>query len=398
MIPGLYFTYGVFVAFTTMNALRRPSSPRSRFPTIWVLGMLDGELPALAVVSRAFVSAGAGALGAFDDPVGRTGLWLVAASILGIPVLAARTYRAGRALAALVDTDPPRPNGWTGALGWSRRLPRDLEVVGPFQVADDVSIHFYRRRVAHHAPAPVLLYVHGGSWTGGDPHTQSRPLLHHLAARGWLVATTTYPLSPDATFPDHLIGVKRAIDWLRRNVADHGADPQRIAIAGASAGGHLAALAALTAHRSNYQPGFEDADTSVAACVSLYGIYDFLNRHHTRRNWPLIPRVVMKADPRLDRERFHAASPIDQVAPDAVPFLVIHGRHDSLVPPAEARVFVEALRAVSENEVQYVEIEGAQHAFDAVESRRSRLAAAVAAEFLESHLAVPAPDGPVRRY
>ncbi len=394
MIAGLYFTYGVFVLFTTVNALRRPSSSDSRLPAIWILAMLNGELPLLTLVSRLGVTALAWGAGALDNRVGRWGLGLVAVSVIGLPLLVARTYRAERQLRIHAPVVPPPPAAHVHLTGWARQLPPALEVEGTFEVDVDVGVDFYRRRDFDRLrPLPTLVYLHGGSWTGGDPHRQSRPLIHHLAASGWLVATVRYPLSPQATFPDHLIGVKRALAWLRTEGAAHGVDPHRIAVAGGSAGGHLAALAALTANRAEYQPGFEAVDTSVAACITLYGIYDFLNRHRTRHDWPLIPQVVMKADPIADETRFREASPIDQVSADAPPFLVIHGSHDSLVPPAEARVFVEALRAVSTQEVRYLEIPGAQHAFDAVNSPRSRRVAAVAAEFLARHLASLDPDG-----
>lgn len=383
MAAGLFFTYGVFVVFTTLNAFRRPTSPHPRVPTIWILAMLNNELPGVTFVTRLAATTVAWALGAFTSPVGRIGLWLVALSSLGLPVLALRSRRTSRELSRHATATTPRPNGLAGRAGWPRRLPTGLEVTGPFQVDAEVAIEFYRRAGERQSEAPTLLYLHGGSWTGGDPHTQARPLIHHLASRGWLVATTTYPLSPAATFPDHLIGVKQAIGWLREHGVDHGVDPDRIAIAGGSAGAHLAALSALTPNRAEYQRGFEDTDTSVMACVSLYGIYDFLNRNRTRPDWPLIPRLVMKAEPAADPDRYRAASPIDQVTPDAVPFLVIHGAHDSLVPPGEARAFVEALRDAG-GDVRYVEVEGAQHAFDAVESRRSRTVAALATGFLES--------------
>lgn len=383
MIAGLYFAYGVFVVFTTINALRRPSPPTSRLPAIWILAMLNGELPALTLLSRVAVTVGAWLLGALDNRVGQWGLWLVGISILGLPVLWWRTRQAHRTIG--VDAPPTSDSLVVRLTGWARRLPDHLEIDGPHAVAADVAVDFYRRR--DHDPSlahPTFVYLHGGSWTGGDPHAQSRPLLHLLAERGWLVATVHYPLSPAATFPDHLIGVKRALAWLRIEGPSYGVDPDAIVIAGGSAGGHLAALAALTPNRPEYQPGFEEVDTSVAACVPMYGIYDFLNRNRTRHDWPLIPNIVMKRDPVSDPDAFRAASPLDQVSSEAPPFLVVHGSHDSLVPPTEARVFVQALRERSQSEVRYLEVPGAQHAFDAVSSARSRRVAAAITDFLGS--------------
>jgi acetyl esterase/lipase len=383
VIAGLYFTYGVFVMFTTVNALRRPSPPSSRLPAIWILAMLNAELTLLTVVSRLAVTGIAWWAGALENPVGLWGLWLVGVSLLGIPALSQRTRRANR---QFTEGEIPREASHIRLTGWARRLPAELEITGTFHPAEDVTIDFYRRNDRSAISAPTLMYLHGGSWTGGDPHAQSRPLIHHIALDGWLVATVGYPLSPQATFPDHLIGIKRALHWLRTTGAQHGVDASRIAVAGGSAGGHLASLVALTANRAEYQPGFAEVDTSVAACVSLYGIYDFLNRNKTRKNWPLIPEIVMKADPVADERLFRAASPLDQVHSGAPPFLVIHGTHDSLVPPTEARVFVEALAAVSRQEVRYLEVEGAQHGFDAVNSTRSRRVAAAAGQFLAKHV------------
>ena len=385
MIPGLYFAYGVFVLFTTVKALRRPSPPTSRLPAIWMLAMLNGELLGPTLASRLAVTGVAWWLGVFESSVGRGGLWVVALSVLGLPTLLVRTVRAERSLRSLAATAASPDSARERLTGWTRRLPEELEVVGTFHPAEAVTVDFYRRTDAS-GPAPTVVYLHGGSWTGGDPHSQSRPMIHRLAREGWLVATVGYPLSPLATFPDHLIGVKQALAWLRTEGTAHGVDPDVIAVAGGSAGGHLAALTALTSDRTEYQPGFEEVDTSVAACVALYGVYDFLNRNRTRHDWPVIPGVVMKADPVADETAFRAASPIDHVRADAPPFLVIHGSHDSLVPPGEARAFVEVLRRHSRSTVQYLEVEGAQHAFDAVSSPRSRRVAAVVSEFLGTHV------------
>ncbi len=166
--------------------------------------------------------------------------------------------------------------------------------------------------------------------------------------------------------------VKRAIGWVRENIHRWGGDPTFIAATGGSAGGHLAALAALTPNDPSYQPGFEDLDTSVQACVPLYGIHDLLDRNRLRYPWPFIESIVMKVSPTGDPGAWDRASPISRVTPEAPPFFVLHGSHDFLVPPAESRQFVAALRDVSAGRVVYAELPGATHGFDVLHSLRSR--------------------------
>ena len=96
-----------------------------------------------------------------------------------------------------------------------------------------------------------------------------------MAAQGWVGFNVNYRLSPFASFPDHLVDVKRGLAWIREHAEDYGVDPDFICVTGGSAGGHLAALMALTQNDPTYQPGFEDADTSLAAAVPFYGVYDF---------------------------------------------------------------------------------------------------------------------------
>lgn len=190
-----------------------------------------------------------------------------------------------------------------------------------------------------------------------------------------------YPLSPVATFPEHLIGVKRAIAWSKREGRDLGIDPDRVAIAGASSGAHLAALAALTWDHADLQPGFEEADTSVVACAPHYGIYDLLIRNATRYDWPFVAKSVLKATPDDAPDLYRLGSPIDQVRADAPPFFVVHGDFDSVVLAAESRHFVEAAKQVGA-EVHYHEVHGAQHGFDAISSVRSRAVGNLVIDFL----------------
>ncbi|MES9544085.1 alpha/beta hydrolase [Actinomadura sp. NPDC000600] len=123
--------------------------------------------------------------------------------------------------------------------------------------------------------------------------------------------------------------------------------PSTLFVAGSSAGGHLASMAALTPCDPAFQPGFETADTSVSGAISLYGYHGG-----------------------LDGEVDSPSSPVSYLRPDAPPFFVAHGTADSLVPVEDTRLFVDRLRSVSVNPVVYAELPGAQHSFDLFHSLR----------------------------
>jgi acetyl esterase/lipase len=235
--------------------------------------------------------------------------------------------------------------------------------------------------------APVLLQIHGGGWMLGNKHEQALPLIYHLAQRGWVVVTPNYRLSPSARFPDHLIDCKRALAWVRRNITAYGGDPRFVAVTGGSAGGHLTALVALTANDARLQPGFEDVDTSVAAAVPFYGVYDFTDRYGLKGSGDAMVRwleqTVMPCSPSTDPGLWDLASPIAQVQPSAPPFFILHGTHDSLASVEEARHFTQQLRAVSRNAVVYAELPGAQHAWDVFRSVRAMESVQAVTRFLE---------------
>jgi acetyl esterase/lipase len=234
------------------------------------------------------------------------------------------------------------------------------------------------------AGAPVLVQVHGGAWTIGEKRGQAHPLMAHLAERGWVCVTINYRLSPRARWPEHIVDVKRALAWTKANIAGHGGDPSFVVITGGSAGGHLAALAALTPDHAPFQPGFEDADTNVAAAVPFYGVYDFTNRDGSagRALVPFLERRVMHSRLADNRAVWDEASPMSHVRPDAPSLFVLHGANDVLVPVEHARSFVGALRGVSRNPVVYAELPRAQHAFDLLPSVRAHHAVRAVERFL----------------
>jgi acetyl esterase/lipase len=218
---------------------------------------------------------------------------------------------------------------------------------------------------------PVLLQIHGGGWVIGDKEQQGLPLMNHLAARGWVCVAPNYPLSPRSTWPDHLVACKQALAWIKANIEEYGGDPNFVCVTGESAGGHLAAMVGLTPNDPEYQPGFEDADTSVAACVPFYGAYDLANVLGTKAaereyRFFLQPSVFKTKD----REVARRASPLTRVHSDAPPFFLLHGARDSLINVNEARALAQRLRETSTSAVVYAELPGAQHAFDIFASIR----------------------------
>ncbi len=157
--------------------------------------------------------------------------------------------------------------------------------------------------------APVLLQIHGGAWIIGDKSQQGLPLMLHLASEGWVCVANNYRLSPTATFPDHLVDCKQALAWVREHIAEYGGDPDFVVVTGGSAGGHLAALVALTENDPQYQPGFEQTDTSVAACVPFYGVYDLVAEIGASPADEWLAKKVMKTTVAENRDLFESGSP-----------------------------------------------------------------------------------------
>jgi len=252
----------------------------------------------------------------------------------------------------------------------------------PAQVLD-----VWRRRDLPPGPAPVLLFVPGGAWVQGTRVLQGHTLLSHLVEQGWVCLTIDYRVSPVHRWPRHIADVNAAIAWTRANVDKYGGDRGFVTIAGCSAGGHLAALAGLTVGDPAFRGELIDgADTSVDAVVGIYGRYDWQDRSTaTRENFQgFLERVVVRRKQSRHPEVFAAASPMARIHDGAPPFLLIHGEHDTIIPVGEARAFHAALRDVSRESVQYVEIPRAGHAFDLVNTSHAQRCAEETTRFLET--------------
>ena len=405
MFPAiLLFVLGLWSAAATLNAFRPFRQTLLLFPSMFWSWLVIG-LPVQHVVIQMVI---AGLLiwwGALNEVIGWIGLVLLVASWIGSLVLLLKTRRS-RAVVddALAAQGIPRSGIpvplWRVVVAAPFRG-RGVEKIPniPYRtVAGRVLKLDVYRGSGNTSDRPALLYIHGGGWTVGDKREQGLPLLHHLARNGWVCFSANYRLSPGATFPDHLVDVKAALVWIREHGAEYGADTSFVAVAGGSAGGHLAALVGLTENDGRYQPGFESADTSVQAVVPIYGVYDTTNRLGVQSDQyvpMLMEPLVMKAFLADEPDKFHDASPLDRIHPDVPPFLVIQGDRDTLAPVEEARAFVGQLAETSRSRVVYMEFPGAQHIFDLFYSNQSAQMVEGVLAFLDDEYqrSSRAPDG-----
>ncbi|MGJ8687570.1 MAG: alpha/beta hydrolase fold domain-containing protein, partial [Spongiibacteraceae bacterium] len=224
----------------------------------------------------------------------------------------------------------------------------------------------------------VLLQIHGGGWMQncGNKDQQGLVLMNQMAEKGWVCVAIEYRLSPKVAFPSHIIDCKRALAWVKENIKDYGGNPDFVVVTGGSAGGHLSSLLALSANAPQFQPGFESTDTSVRACVPFYGVMDFTDTRlldDTLFEQHLSTRVIKKSYAEAP-ELWKSASPVQWVNEDnTLPFLIIHGAADTLVPVSQSKALYQALRESGSEQVGYAELEDAQHAFDLSISLRSQI-------------------------
>jgi acetyl esterase/lipase len=216
----------------------------------------------------------------------------------------------------------------------------------------DLLLDLYLPTSGRTDPTPVVVYIFGGAWRVGDRHQVLKQPWLCLTGHGLAVASITYRLSDQALFPAQIHDVKYALAWLRRHAPQYRLDPDRIAVLGPSAGGHLAALAGTTSATDGLLPdGLTANDCRVRAVVDLFGPTDFLQMDshsisseldHDAPDSPesqLIGTAIQSRPDLVAR-----ANPITYVDGDEPPMLLIHGASDPLVPHHQSELLNGALR------------------------------------------------------
>ena len=399
--------FGLLAVTCAYLPVRREPLTVVTFFLAWIAGELAFQNIVWQMVATALFI-WAGALAAWQGWIGLVVAVVVWLGLVGLGVVGRRADRVTAAALDDVRTDafpvPPDPTAPNWGRWWriTRAIPlrsRQVQAVCDIDyVGDGLSRHrldIYRSALASPQGAPVMVYIHGGAWIIGDKREQGKPMMYELVARGWVCVTINYRLSPRATWPEHIVDAKRALVWVKQHIAEYGGDASFVAVSGGSAGGHLCALAALTAGDPALQPGFEEADTSVQACVPFYGVMDLTRSPEASQFGSglvrMLERMVMKVREADRPEVFRDASPTYRVHAGAPPFFVLQGQNDTLVPVETARAFVERLRAVSTQPVAYAELPLAQHAFDVLASLRCQATTSAVADFLDGARAATPP-------
>lgn len=403
MTPILFFALAIVSVWASINLYHPVKNYKHGAAISFASGLVTGELAFHHITMQAIIVAAFILSGKVHGLLGTTGLLLFVCSwlIMGLFYFQANLTRAqiakglreGLGTSYKNQINPEFRRFFNPTINYQRILlphtglrPSHVEVIRNISYHQvnglNLKLDIRRLRSTGHGNAlnkmPVLFQIHGGAWTHrmGSKNEQALPLMNYLCERGWICVSISYRLSPLATFPDHIIDCKRALKWTKENIARYGGNPDFIIATGGSAGGHLSALLSLTPNLPMFQPEFEDFDSSVQGCVSFYGIYDFMDSGKLQTHsglHELLEKSVLKASKQNNPELYQLASPIQHIHDEAPPFMLIQGDKDTLVAVSETRLFAEKLCQASNQAVVYVELPGAQHAFDLLPSLRTEL-------------------------
>ncbi|HSF83456.1 MAG TPA: alpha/beta hydrolase, partial [Anaerolineales bacterium] len=210
----------------------------------------------------------------------------------------------------------------------------------------------------------AFIYFHGSGWYIGNKDMLTRPFFRHLVAQGHTVMDVAYRLCPEADIYGMIGDVKRAIAWMKANASHYGVHPDKIVLAGGSAGGHLALLAGYTPGHPELTPeDLKSVDLSVCGIVSYYPPTDLMTMYqHTGQHRLLdLPPVTIGPDATVNRRDFgrldiflggwpqdnpgtyQLGSPATHVHPGSPPTLLFQGSQDVLVPVHATRALYNKL-------------------------------------------------------
>jgi acetyl esterase/lipase len=294
---------------------------------------------------------------------------------LGIaPATAGSRTFATNAKATTVDLYPDRvtrfPGGVTGLADVT------YSVIPGFR---PLVVDLYLPPKGKSAAKPLILYIHGGGWVGGNMRQSAviadfPKLLASLAAEGFVVASLEYRLSGEAPFPAQVQDARAAIRFLRTNATKYGIDPARVGLFGGSAGGHLTALTALSCGDATLDVKPEAAGSEcVQGAVSWYGVFDFAKM--LARPGEHGPETkLLGCGTACTAEQIRRVSPVAYIDAKDPPFLLIHGEADKVVAVEQSRLAEAAMKAAG-MPVESIYLPGIDHSFENADATATNAAA-----------------------
>jgi acetyl esterase/lipase len=234
-----------------------------------------------------------------------------------------------------------------------------------------------------------VLLIHGGGWSGGD-RTQLRGFGILLGRVGYTCVSTEYRLSGEAKWPAQIHDVKAALRWMRANSARLGIDPEKIAVSGNSAGGHLSLMVAATANKPEFEGngGTPGVSTDVAASVAIYPPTSMMRR---RDEQGVAGAVGALMGPEAGDADYKGANPLTYAGAGFPPTMLLHGNKDMTVPVSDSFKMYEALTAAGATAEMHI-FAGQPHAFDAAPDY-GRECASLIDLFLKRHVLGIVPVG-----
>ena len=223
-------------------------------------------------------------------------------------------------------------------------------------------------------PFPAVLCVHGGAWRFGQ-RQDCDVLIERLAKRGFVAATVSYRLLPDAKFPEPLVDCKTAVRFLRANAEKYRIDKDRIGAVGFSAGAHLVGLLGTTAKTAGFEGDeYPCQSSAVQAVVSYFGPTDLTLYGNDESAQTSTFSPLLGASYKDKPDLYRKASPIAYVSKDSPPFLFLHGTKDWLVPIEHSRRMCKKLKEAGV-EADLIEVEGEQHGWGGAKAVKTTEAA-----------------------